>query len=218
MKKFNVEEKILKKAIDLFYKHGFVKASIRDIVRAVDISNSTVYIYFKNKDEILYKIIVGVGADLLQELQTVIGFYSDPVSCLREMIFRQTCFSIREYKKMKIYLEEQYQLSPNLRKKALMQQREIYDLYYGKISELEEKGLLYPADKTVITFGIFAMMNWVYRWFNPNGKLSIEEVAQDTVDIFLRGNLRKGALIESDGLSLCHDSNHFDTGELNRGI
>jgi AcrR family transcriptional regulator len=190
VKKFNVEEKILKKSVDLFFKHGFVKASIRDIVRAVDISNSTVYIYFKNKDEILYKIIVDVGSDLLKELQDVIEQNNDPVGCLREMIFKQICFSLDKYKKMKIYLEEQYQLPPYLRKRALKQHRQIYDLYFGKISELEEKDLLYSADKTVITFGIFAMMNWIYRWFNPNGRLSIEEVARETTDMFFRGNLK----------------------------
>jgi AcrR family transcriptional regulator len=43
-KKFDVEEKILEKSIDLFYKHGFVKASIRDIVKEVGITNSTVYL------------------------------------------------------------------------------------------------------------------------------------------------------------------------------
>ena len=41
-KKFDVEEKILEKSLDLFYKHGFVKASIRDIVKAVGITNSEV--------------------------------------------------------------------------------------------------------------------------------------------------------------------------------
>jgi AcrR family transcriptional regulator len=192
VKRFNVEEKILKKSVDLFYKHGFVKASIRDIVRAVGISNSSVYIYFKNKDEILYKIIVGVGADLLEELQAVIDQYHDPAECLKEMIFRQICFSINEHKKMKIYLEEQYQLPPYLRRKALRQHREMYDLYYKKISELEARDLLCPVDKTVITFGIFAMINWIYRWFKRNGRLSIEEVARDTIELFFRGTLKNG--------------------------
>jgi len=193
MKKFDVEEKILKKSVDLFYKYGFVKASIRDIVKAVGISNSTVYLYFKNKDEILFRIILDVGADLLKELQMVIEQHDDPVECLREMISKQIWFSMQVYKKMKIYLEEQYQLRPHLRKKALKQHRQIYDLYYGKICEIEEKGLLYKADKTVITFAIFAVMNWVYRWFKPGGRLSIEEVAESTIDLFFRSILKKSA-------------------------
>ena len=46
---------IIEKATDLFYKHGFVKASIRDIVKAVGVTNSAVYNHFANKDEILYR-------------------------------------------------------------------------------------------------------------------------------------------------------------------
>jgi len=191
MKKFNVQEKILEKAVDLFYRHGFVKASIRDIVKAVGISNSSVYIYFKNKDEILFKVIVDIGADLLAELQDAVGKHNDPVKCLREMIFSQILLSMNKYKKMKIYLEEQYLLPPKLGNKARKQHRQIYDLYFSKVREMEEKALLYPVDTTVATFGIFAMINWIYRWFDPDARLSVEEVANDTIDMFFRSILKE---------------------------
>lgn len=191
MKKFNVQDRILEKAVDLFYMHGFYKASIRDIVRAVGISNSSVYIYFKNKDEILYSIIVDIGADLLEELRKAISRHNDPVECLREMIFRQISLSISKYKKMKIYLEEQYLLPPKLRNKARKQHREIYDLYYSKVREIQDKRLLHSIDATVATFGIFAMMNWIYRWFDPHGRLSLGEVADQTIDMFFRSILRE---------------------------
>jgi len=193
-KKFDVAEKILEKSIDLFYRHGFVKASIRDIVKEVGITNSTVYLYFKHKDEILFNVIFNIGSELLRELRTVIEKQSDPVECLRAMIFRQVCFSTEtdNWKKVKIFLEEQYQLPHYLRKKALEQHRQIYDLYYSKICEIERMGSLdKKVDKTAITFGIFAMMNWVYRWFNPKGRLSVEKVAENVIDIFLNGILKK---------------------------
>lgn len=191
MRKFNVERRILKKSVDLFFKYGFARASIRDIVRAVGISNSTIYIYFESKDEILYRIILNVGSDLLKELRSVIKRHSDPAGCLKEMILKQISFSMKENKKMKLYLDEQNQLSPKLRKKTHKQHREIYDLYYSKICQLAERGLLYPADKRVITFTIFAMMNWIYRWYNPKGKLTVEDIARDTIDIYFRGILKK---------------------------
>jgi AcrR family transcriptional regulator len=193
-KKFDVEEKILEKSIDLFYKHGFVKASIRDIVKEVGITNSTVYLYFKNKDEVLFNIIFSIGVELLRELQTVIDKQNDPVECLRAMIFRQVCFSTEtnNWKRVKIFLEEQYQLPYYLGKKALEQHRQIYDLYYSKICEIERNGLLNEkVNKTVIIFGIFAMMNWVYRWFRPNGKLTIEQVAENVIDLFFEGILKR---------------------------
>ena len=190
MKASNAEDRILNESIDLFYRHGFVKASIRDIVRAVGMSNSSVYNYFRTKDEVLFKIILDAGSDVLGELKKAIENHTDPVERLRDMIFRQVCFSLSEYKRMKIYLEEQYQLPPDLRKKAGKQHREIYDLYYTVICELEEKRLLYSVDKAVATFGIFAMINWIYRWFTPKGRLSKEEVANQTTDILFRGILK----------------------------
>jgi len=189
MKKSNTKEKILEKAIDLFYEHGFVKASIRDIVRSVGITNSTVYIHFKNKDEILFSIIEEIGSILLQELHTVIEEYDDPVECLREMIFRQVCLIKEKRKEIKVYMEEQYQLPTTLRKESIKHHRQIYDIYYNKISEIHDKGLYREIDKTVMTFCIFAMMNWAYRWFRDNGRLSIEEIAEHIIRIFFNGIL-----------------------------
>ncbi len=191
MSKSNLEEKILDTATELFARHGFVKASIRDIAKQVGGSNSCLYVYFKNKDEILFRIITDVGADLLKTMETVMSRHDDPVECLREMIYNQILFSINAAKKMKIYLEELYQLPPDLKDKALSQQRLIYDLYYNKICDLERDGLLCRnIDKVILTFGIFSNVNWVYRWLNPAGPLSVDEVARHIIAMLFRAMLK----------------------------
>lgn len=183
------KDQIIEKATDLFAKHGFVKASIRDIVKAVGITNSTVYVHFANKDEILYEIIEDIGSTLLNELKIAIEGHDDPVECLREMIFRQVCLIKEKSKEIKIYMEEQYQLPRALRKRALNQHRQIYDLYYTMICRIKRKGLIRDINETVMTFSIFAIMNWSYRWFQESGELSIEEVAEDIIAVFFRGIL-----------------------------
>lgn len=200
MKRANTKKMIIEKATDLFYRYGFVKASIRDIVRSVGVTNSTVYSHFKNKDEILYSIIEDIGAIVLERLHAVIEEHDDPVECLREMIFAHICLIDENRKELKIYIEEQYQLSPPLRKMARKQHRQIYDIYYNKIREIEDKGLLREIDTTVMTFSISAMMNWVYRWFREDGKLSIEEVAEDIIKVLFSGIFKEGAV--SDKISM----------------
>lgn len=191
MRKSNLEEKILDAATGLFAKHGYVKASVRDIAKQAGGSNSCLYVYFKNKDEILFRIITDLGAELLRELETVISKHNDPVECLQTMIFTQVLFSMKAAKKMKVYLEELYQLPPPLKKRALNQHRQIYDLYYDKICALENKGLLCDKiDKAVMTFGIVSNMNWVYRWLNPAGRLSVEEVARHIIAMLFRSMLK----------------------------
>ena len=194
MKISKTKAEIVEKATDLFYEHGFVKASIRDIVKAVGITNSTVYIHFENKDEILYFIIENIGSVVLKEIRSGIEAHDDPVECLREMVFRQVCLIKEQRKEIKIYMEEQYQLPTVLRKRALKQHRQIYDLYYNMICQIKEKGFIRDVDETVMTFAIFAMMNWSYRWFKNKGRLSIEEVAEDTIRIFFGGIFREGVL------------------------
>ena len=134
----------------------------------------------------------------MQEISDVMEAYDDPLECLREMIFRQICIISWKRKETKIYMEEQYQLPLHLRKKALIQHRHIYDLYYNKICEIADKGLLRNIDKTVVTFSISAMMNWVYRWFRDNGRLSLEKVAEDTIRLLFAGIFKDGVLSEKD--------------------
>lgn len=197
MGRSNLEDRILNKAIDLFFKHGFVKASIRDIVNALGVSNSAVYVYFKSKDEILFKIIQEVGRELLEVLEETEQRYDDPVECLGMMIYNQICFSMREYKRTKIYIEEQYQLPTALKKKATKQHRRIYDRYYNLINQMDAMGLLWSGiDKRVMIFGIFANMNWVYRWFNPKGRLSVEDVAKQIAYMSYK------AVLKAKGLKL----------------
>ena len=188
------KEEIIEKATDLFYRHGFVKASIRDIVKAVGITNATVYIHFKNKDDILYHIIEDIGSALLKEISPGIEAHYDPVECLKKMIFKQVCLMKEKRKEIKIYMEEQYQLPTVLRKRALKQHRQIYDIYYSMLCKIKDKGLIRDVDETVMTFAISAMMNWSYRWFRDNGRLSIEEVAEDIIGIFFGGIFKEGVL------------------------
>ncbi len=194
MKTAKRKAEIIEKATDLFYSKGYVGASIRDIVDAVGITNSTVYLYFKNKDEILFNIIIDIGSVLLKELQNVIETHDDPVECLREMIFRQICLIARKRKEIKIYMDEQYQLPTDYRKKSYTQHRQIYDLYYSVISQIEEKGLARNIDKTVIAFSAFALMNWSYRWFKDDARLSLEEIAENIINLFFGGIIKPEVL------------------------
>lgn len=197
-KKLNTKELILEKSIDLFYKQGFASASIREIVKAVGVTNSTVYIHFKDKYDILYVIIDEIGKTLIDTLHNAVKDIDDPVECLRRMIFAQVCLIKDKRKEIKIYMEEQYQLPKTLKKKVLKQHRMIYDIYYDKLTEIKDNGLLIDVNQTVITFSIFALINWAYRWFNEKGPLSIEDVAIDTVRIVFSGIFKEVPFTEKD--------------------
>ena len=66
--KSEMKELILKTAMKLFLDKGFNNITIRNIAEKIEYSPATIYLYFKNKDEILYTLR-REGFENLYELQ-----------------------------------------------------------------------------------------------------------------------------------------------------
>jgi len=50
--KLEMKDRILQSAHQLFVEKGFEQVSIRNIAEAIEYSPATIYLYFKDKDEI----------------------------------------------------------------------------------------------------------------------------------------------------------------------
>jgi hypothetical protein len=48
-------------------------------------------------------------------------------------------------------------------------------------------------DLTVATYALFGMMNWIYNWYDPRGKLSVSDLVDNIARLFLAG-FRAGTL------------------------
>jgi AcrR family transcriptional regulator len=188
--KSDMREVIVRKGTELFYREGFARSSIRDIGRTAGISSAALYHYFKTKDDLLYEIIKTIGDHLLIVLNQTKQEFDDPEERLREMVFRQICLLKEKREEVKIYMEEQYQLPKRLKKIIYKQHRKVYETYLNELQTLSEAGRLRANyHLPTINFSLFAMMNWVYRWFKNDGPISIEEVANVIIGIFFNGIL-----------------------------
>jgi hypothetical protein len=45
------------------------------------------------------------------------------------------------------------------------------------------------VDITVATYALFGMMNWIYNWYDPRGKLSVGDLVDNLSRLFLSGFL-----------------------------
>ena len=43
------------------------------------------------------------------------------------------------------------------------------------------------VDLTAATYALFGMMNWIYNWYDPNGKLKVAELVEHVTRLFLHG-------------------------------
>lgn len=62
---------ILDAALHLFIEQGFEKVSMRNIADAIEYSSATIYLYFKDKNELLLELQTQAFAKLVEEMQVV---------------------------------------------------------------------------------------------------------------------------------------------------
>jgi AcrR family transcriptional regulator len=56
LQKEALRKEILKAASELFLEHGFEKFSLRQVAERIGYSPTTIYLYFKDKDELLFEV------------------------------------------------------------------------------------------------------------------------------------------------------------------
>ena len=84
---------ILDTARSLFIEEGFGNVSIRRIAEKIEYSPATIYLYFKDKDEILYAVH-NLGFELLMEKFRDTVVIADPFEQLQAVIRRYLEFAI----------------------------------------------------------------------------------------------------------------------------
>jgi AcrR family transcriptional regulator len=81
--KEQLREKILDAASQLFTAEGIENVSIRKVADRIEYSPSTIYLYFKDKDELLATICQETFAQLSARLRKLVAQQSDPIQALR---------------------------------------------------------------------------------------------------------------------------------------
>lgn len=191
----NAREKIIRTAIDAFYRRGYADTPIREIGTKAGVSTALLYHHFKNKEEILFEIIQRADRDLINNLKEIEDKHSNPFECLREMLIAHTVhFSITRKKESKILVEELNQLKGKRNEIIKRSQREIYKIYKKKLKDLQAIGMLNDLDLTVLNFSVFGVINGFFRWFKMGGRLKKEEVAEEIVKFVFYGMIKSKSL------------------------
>lgn len=194
----DARERLLKAAIDLFYKKGYSSSSNREIGNRAKISNSVIYHYFQNKEEMLTEIISMAISDLLIILDDIQNRIEDPVQCLKEMLRAHLVdWFLKRKKEAKIIVTESDWLTGKRKEQNKITQRKIYTIYKEKLNEIKSSGLLIDADLTVVCFSMIGIITQSIRWYNESGPLTKEQVAQNVIDFVFNGILAKDVASEA---------------------
>jgi AcrR family transcriptional regulator len=184
------KEKIIGVAKQLFAKKGFAATSMRDIAAAMKMSISTTYYYFKDKENLLFTILNDSGTKTLERITSVKGDSGDPAEVLKRMITMHIVLMRTNALGAKIFVEDTHNLSDDHWKIIYKQHRKIYEAYIQQLKEVQRAGMLTSKVLPITAFAILGMINWVYRWYQEDGQLTLEEIARELTQIISQGILK----------------------------
>ena len=186
-------QRILIGAIKVFSSKGFHGSKVSDIAREAGVADGTIYLYFKNKDDILIQLFEESLKVLLNDMRKALAEESDPMKKIRTFI-RMHLESVEKYQSLAEVMQVELRQSSKFMKEYTPKR---FGEYLNIISETIRKGQeadlirkdLHPA---MIKRAIFGAMDeialgWVLGKQRKRKSYELTECADKLSDIFLAG-------------------------------
>jgi AcrR family transcriptional regulator len=177
---------ILKSAAKAFRRLGYHGATVEEIAAALQMKKGNLYYYFKNKEEILFACHQ-YSLDRLTQLLDEIDASADAADLkLRRLIDAFVHTILDELHGTALFLDLEA-LSP-AHLKAVIGRRDAFDKGVRRvIEEGMAAGVFAHGDPKLLAFALFGAVNWIPRWYSPDGPASSQAIAGLFADFFVAG-------------------------------
>src|SRR5215467_7606680 len=183
-------EHILRTSAHIFAQKSYHSTSMRDISRATGVSLAGLYHYCESKEELLFKIQDHCFGRVVERFEARTKGITDPFEKLRIFIDNHLSFFAANMAEMKVLSHEAESLAGEMHKHVSGKKEKYARLARRILREMQESEAPNARiDLTVATYGLFGMMNWIYNWYDPGGKLTVRELVDNVTRLFLTGFL-----------------------------
>ncbi|WP_100402989.1 TetR/AcrR family transcriptional regulator [Bacillus sp. FJAT-42315] len=186
MTKKTLKQRIVDTSLVMFEKHGYHGVTVDQIVEECGTSKGGFYHNFKSKDELLYHIHDVFISYVLDRAKEAYDNYNTPVSRLCAIIMSFT----KVFDLYKPHITVFYQESTYLKGDFEQQINEKRDAYRKVILQVIREGQESGDFRTEVsaeisTMAIIGMVNWTYKWFKKDGKLTMEQIGEIFNDLLI---------------------------------
>ncbi|MBS1786687.1 MAG: TetR/AcrR family transcriptional regulator [Acidobacteria bacterium] len=182
-------ETILRAAAKVFAQSGYFNAKVSDVARSAGVADGTVYLYFKNKDDLLTSIFSWAMGEFLTRAREELAEIANAKEKL--LRFARLHFSLLEQER-DIAIVFQIELRQST--KFMEQFSKTYLAAYLQmlreiIEEGQKSGVFRPAlNAKLIAKLLFGMLDeMATNWVLSHGNHSLTDMAEPVLDIFFNG-------------------------------
>lgn len=177
---------ILRAAARLFRKRGYDRTTVRELADAVGLQSGSLFHHFKTKDEILVAVmehgLVLASAFVISATAQAKTPRERVETLFRSYLVALLSDEYRDY--MTVLLYDFRSLSPALAQRVHQLRSEVERRWLAVLNEVLPAGQPGPSVRLKTQF-VLGAMNWALQWYNPKGKLSLDELSQQFAELAL---------------------------------
>jgi len=180
---------ILEAAVKVFARQGFYQSTVAQIAKEAGVADGTIYLYFKNKDDILVQFFSFRTKQVFDRFRAEVKKAENSLDKLRNLIRRHLTEFQQDRDMAVVYQVETHQNS----RLAESQIREMAQMYQDLISEIVELGqqegrirkdLYVGLVKRFVLGGVDEVIN---TWLHSEKEYDLVSMADPLVELFIRG-------------------------------
>lgn len=182
--------RILKSAVKVFAQKGFYNAKVAEIAKGAGVADGTIYLYFKNKDEMLISIFEEKMATFIEQIVREMAHLQDPVEKLKVFINTHLEFVRKNPKLAQVLQLELRQSNKFIKEYSGTKLKEYLNVARDLIVEGQTKGVfrtdVHPGLAKRALFGALDEISthWVLL---KNGRYDLNDSANQIANIFIAG-------------------------------
>ncbi len=193
---------ILQCFTEMVAERGYDEVSVRDVAEALDISKGTVLHHFGSKEALLEQLNAEYMRRRLAEAADFLAGFEDPVDQLQLIVY-QLMLSQQDDRAATVAFSREIVRSAS--EELMAEVRSMRDEYSRLVIEVIRRGIdsgaFAAVDPQLTALQVFGMCNWAWTWFEPKGRMTATEIA-DQYCATLIGGLAAGPIPSLKGTEL----------------
>ena len=183
--------RIIDAAVEVFAAKGYRSARISDIARTAGVADGTIYLYFRNKEDLLLTIFEEKMELVLKELENNLEQHSDPLERIK--VFAETHFTLLQThpalaQVFQVELRQSTRFLTDYRPEPLWA---YLDVFEALIKEGQEAGVLRRDVDLFFTkwafFGALDELSIQWVLSRKRERFQLDEAAKQLVSVFFNG-------------------------------
>jgi len=157
----SLREEILEVSKELLIKEGFSKLSMRRIAERADVSATSIYLYFQNKDDLLLALIEESIENLKVSLMEVVDASKGFLMQLEDMARAYIEYALNHPQEYEIIYMVRPEEMPKYPKEKFMNIRSAYELLADIIREGHDQEQIDVEDALINAYTLWAQLHGV---------------------------------------------------------